>query len=106
MKPIPSAELQLEHVPRPGARWPEIAEFALTFDGYKAFGAQLGALAEQHFKAQTLPETLDELRGVLFLHQRSWRHVGGSPDLRALAYFHRILEAIRAHLTTRPSPRP
>ena len=52
-------------VPGPDARWRVIEVFALTFDGYRAFGNALGPLAQRHREAQTVPTTLDELRAVV-----------------------------------------
>lgn len=83
-------------MPGPDARWEQIEPFALTFDGYAAFGKELGPLAQRHREADTVPLTLDELRGCLFLEQRSWRHVGGRPDERAMRHIRELLEAIRA----------
>lgn len=85
-------------VPGPDARWRAIETFALTFDGYKAFGNTLGPLAQRHLEAQTVPETLDELRGCLFFEQRRWRHVQAVPDAKAMRHIHALLAAIRAAL--------
>lgn len=101
MKLIENDALTPADVPSAHARWEDLERFALTFDGYKRLGPRLGELAAQHREANTLPATLDELRGCLFLEQRSWRHVGGRPDERAMTHLRRIVEAIRAHVSTR-----
>ena len=85
-------------VPGPDARWRVIEVFALTFDGYRAFGNALGPLAQRHREAQTVPTTLDELRGCLFLEQRSWRHAQSTPDAKAMRHIHALLDGIRAAL--------
>ncbi len=36
--PIPNANLRLTDIPSANADWPTINEFALTFDGYGAWG--------------------------------------------------------------------
>lgn len=71
MKLIENDALTLGDVPSPHARWEELAQFALTFNGYQRIGPRLGELAAQHREAGTIPTTLDELRGCLFLEQRS-----------------------------------
>lgn len=94
--------LKRAQVPPAGAPWEAIEAFALTFDGYAAFGNTLGPLAEQHRKAGTVPTDLDELRACLFLEQRSWRHVGSVPDRAGLAHVERLLEGIRRALAKLP----
>jgi hypothetical protein len=103
MSLIPNEQLTLAHLPGPDARWEEIERFALTFDGYARIGPRLGELAKKHFDDGTLPDSLDELRGCLFLHQRSWRHVGGRPDERAMAHFRALIFGMRGKLlSSRP----
>lgn len=91
---------QLEGVPIPGpnAPWREIEVFALTFDGYKRIGPRLGELAERHRKARTVPDDLDELRGCLFLQQRSWRHAQCVPDDAGMKHIRALIEGIRKKL--------
>lgn len=82
-------------IPKPGATWREIEAFALTFDGYKVIGPRLGELAQRHREARTVPEDLNELRGCLFLEQRSWRHVQSVPDEKGMRHIWALIEAIR-----------
>lgn len=98
MQLIANEHLTLAHLPGPDARWEEIARFALSFDGYAVIGARLGELAKKHLDDGTLPDSLDELRGCLFLHQRSWRHVGSPPDERAMAHFRALIFGMRGKL--------
>lgn len=99
---IPNDVLKRAQVPPPGASWDAIEAFALTFDGYAAFGNKLGELAEKHRAAGTVPTDLDELRACLFLEQRSWRHAGSVPDRAGLAHIQRLLEGIRRALAQLP----
>ncbi len=39
METISNEELSIEHLPPPGADWEVIQEFALTFNGYDAWGS-------------------------------------------------------------------
>jgi hypothetical protein len=96
MVEIPNAELTQSKVPGAQARWREIEVFAVTFNGYARIGKGLGELSSRHRDAGTVPSSLDELRGCLFIEQRSWRHVGGTPDEKAMRYVRALIEAIRA----------
>ncbi len=93
--------LDEESIPGPNAPWmPDIAEFALTFDGYEALGDRTGDLANatKHKWTETraLPDDLIELRSCLFFEQRRYRHFGWGPDEDAMAYVRALVEAIRA----------
>lgn len=99
---VANEALRVEQVPPPGAPWSAIEQFALTFDGYRAFdGAAARRLAEQYAKPRVVPKDLSELRGVLFFEQRSWRHVQDVPRGEALAYIHALLHGIRTELARR-----
>jgi hypothetical protein len=60
----------MENIAGPNATWAEIETFALTFNGDARIGPGLGELAAHHLRHGTIPSTLDELRGCLFLEQR------------------------------------
>ena len=86
----------MENIPGPNATWAEIEAFAVTFNGYARIGPRLGELARHHLRNGTIPSTLDELRGCLFLEQRRWRHQMSWPDERGLAHIRALIEGIRA----------
>lgn len=98
--PIPDDELRRSDVPSVVAPWTEVERFALTYDG--AAGPEVAALLERHAKARTLPETLPELRAILFMEQRSHRHVSRAPSGEALARVRAIVEAIRERVPRAP----
>ncbi len=90
-----------ESIPGPNAPWmPDIAEFALTFDGYLALGDRVGDLANgtehEWSENRSLPDDLVELRSCLFFEQRRYRHFGWDPDEEAMVYIRALVEAIRA----------
>lgn len=101
MKLISNEALRLSDLPPRGASWDDVQMFALTFDGYSAFGNKLGELASSHRKAGTVPEDLSELRGILFLEQRSWRHAMSRPDDAGLRFIWSLIDAIRVQLDGR-----
>ncbi len=76
-------------VPGDGESWWRLAEFALTFDGYKHFGGfeRLSAMAHGTATAWrttgALPEALEEARGALFFEQRRHRHADYTPRGRS-----------------------
>jgi hypothetical protein len=79
---------------------PDIAEFALTFDGYQALGDRTGDLANgakhEWSENRALPDDLVELRSCLFFEQRRYRHFGWDPEEDAMGYIRALIEAIRA----------
>ena len=92
-----------ESIPGPGAPWgPDIAEFALTFDGYEALGDRTGDLANatkyKWTETRALPDDLVELRSCLFFEQRRYRHFGWDPEEDAMAYIRALIEAIRTRV--------
>jgi hypothetical protein len=104
---ISNEELRPEHVPGPDAPWQEIAEFALTFDGYEAMKG-LSRLSRYAQRASErwgedgwLPRDLLHLRSCLFMEQRAvrWAENGpfpSGPTAEQVAYAHALIEAIRA----------
>src|SRR5258708_1918094 len=83
METIPNNELQLDQVPKPEADWDLISKFALTFNGYKAWGSfeKCAEIANQERHS-----SLTELRTCLFFEDRRWHHYGDEPDAEAMQY--------------------
>jgi len=98
---IPNSDLNEEDVPVAGAECREIFSFALTFDGYEAWGSpgKCGEIANRwaqvYVQRQELPASLSELRTCLFFEQRRWHHFGYGPDDEALKYIRALVEEIR-----------
>jgi hypothetical protein len=101
---IASTDLRPEHVPTPGSPfWPQIAEFALTFDGYTYRGSfeALANWADKRVSAfaasGSLPAglSIDDLRALLFFEQRRWRHLDVALDEQAAMYVDALLTTIR-----------
>jgi hypothetical protein len=98
---IANADLTEAHVPPPDAQWRPIGRFALTFNGYEAWGSFANCAqianhwAHVYAERQELPQSLTELRTCLFFEQRRWRHFGYDPDDEAMAYIRALLEEIR-----------
>lgn len=92
----------LARVPAADADWSEIAEFALTFDGYAAMGKACGDLANEMRRrwdaTSELPDDLVKLRASLFFEQRRFRHFGWAPAGSDRDYIGALLEAIRVAL--------
>ncbi len=94
--------LRSAEVPPADASEPELLEFALSFDGYKAFGfddlAALSKRARTTFeKRGSIPDNLVALRGCLFFEQRIARANNGTLHT---PYVAALLEAIRAESRT------
>jgi 5-methylcytosine-specific restriction enzyme subunit McrC len=87
-------------VPPPTAPWWQLAEFALTFDGYKRFGGfdplsdMANAAAKAWHNRRALPATLDEARGSLFFEQRRHRHMDSDPQGESLDYVRALVRRI------------
>ncbi len=98
---IPNADLKEEDIPVADAEYHEITSFALTFDGYEAWGAfdRCAEIANQwaqvYARHQELPTLLSELRTCLFFEQRRWHHFGRAPDDEAMTYVRALVEEIR-----------
>ena len=98
---IANAELSESDLPPPEAGWREIGRFALSFNGYEAWGsfqkcADVANRWADDFRATaTLPDSLNELRTCLFFEQRRWRHFGFDPDEEAMRYISALVEEIR-----------
>ena len=85
--------LKLSSVPDPESNLAELAEFALTFDGY-AFHGSFEKCAE--IANARRHDTLDDLRTCLFFEQRAWHHSGEKPSEEAMEYIRELVRAIRA----------
>ena len=101
MKLISNEALRLSDLPPRAASWSVIEQFALTFNGYTELGNELGELADTHRKAGTVPEDLSQLRGILFLEQRSWRHAMSRPDEAGMRFIWALIDGIRVHVEKR-----
>lgn len=94
--------------------WMEIAEFALTFDGYAAVAesTDLGDLASRAIDRWNdtglLPSSLVQLRSCLFFEQRRYRHMDMELQGEDMAYIRALVEAIRRHAQspTQHAPNP
>ena len=87
------------HAPGPGASWDEIQTFALTFNGYEAYGTEecgrlANALSDSFQQTGRLPRDLVHLRSALFFEQRRFRHFGFEPDERAMHYIRALVTEI------------
>src|SRR5438034_11063609 len=97
---IPNNALRVADVPDITAGWPEIAEFALSFDGYEYTGGQRGcaALAEwmrdDWRDLHQLPAHLSELRAAVFYEQRRARWTDTDPRGADLRYIRALVAAI------------
>lgn len=91
--------LKREDVPGPKATWGEIAEFALTHDGYRRGFDSAAALgngwARRYTESGELPASMDELRDCLLFEQRRYHHFGTAPDGAPLEYIRSLVAAIR-----------
>jgi hypothetical protein len=98
---IASSDLSEGDVPSPDAGWREIGKYALSFDGYEAWGSfekcaeVANRLLDAYLSDGALPDSLDELRTCLFFEQRRWRHYGYDPDEEAMRYIGALLDGIR-----------
>lgn len=98
---IPNEDLTTADLPRRDASFfPDIAEFALTFDGYRDCGFELCARIERDAfdafrKSGNLPDSLTALRRCLFFERRSLRDSYSGPSPEDLRYAHALVEAIR-----------
>lgn len=89
---ISNTELVLSDVPPPNADWLQIAEFALTFDGYEHSGSSNKCAAIADARRH---RTLSDLRTCLFFEQRRWHHFGNEPDDESMTYIRTVIEKIR-----------
>ena len=93
VRTIDSSRLTLASVPDPASSWHDLAEFALTFDGYAFHGSFEKCAEIAHARRH---DTLDDLRTCLFFEQRSWRNMGEAPEGEDLEYIRELVRAIRA----------
>ena len=93
-------------VPLPGASWPELSQFALTWDGYNINGGFSAAMdvGKAHFdhwaRTGDAGTDLATLRTALFTEQRliRWADHGRASEPTERAYIDAILTAIH-HIT-------
>ena len=101
MRAIVNDSLRLEDVPSLDATWSEIAEFALTFNGYEEWGSFEKCAEIANARRQ---DSLTDLRTCLFFEQRRWRHFGEDPDDETLAYLRNLVEKVRSYVSARNMP--
>ena len=102
--------LTSDGIPEADAPWyPDVAEFALSFDGYEALGT-FDRVADLYSRVRktwdesgALPPDLIELRTTLFFLQRSLRWNDNPFDTRSngmsdrdFVFSHSLIEAIRS----------
>ena len=95
---VPNERLVLNKIPTPESDWNVIQRFALTFNGYEAFGHdRCGELANARCQGTLLEseQSLSVLRSCLFFEQRRWSHFGEAPEGHALNDIRSLLAAIR-----------
>ena len=99
---IASTELRLSDVPEGSAHWPQIEQFALTFDWRR--GYQHYELEDQDLSKLGSSSSLEELRSRLFFEQRRWNEFGRKPDALAMQQIRRMLEIIRSKVILEEQP--
>ncbi|MCX6304066.1 MAG: hypothetical protein NT040_03770 [Bacteroidetes bacterium] len=98
---IHNTDLRLDQIPPIDSDYSQIADFALTFDGYNkikdiALFANKVVAAFQNGHAIVVKLTLTELRACLFYEQRRYRHFGEDPEGKDRDYINIIvLEIIK-----------
>jgi hypothetical protein len=96
------AGLSIGSVPTDDDPWdPDVVRFALSFDGYEAFGG-IGPLAgyanewrERWVADGRLPDDVAGLRACLFFEQRRHHHFGRAPEGDDAEYVRCLLWSIR-----------
>lgn len=91
-------------IPHPGAPWyPDILDFAVSFDGYDVYGERLGKVAHsnwERFRSDgALPSSMTELRATLFFLHRFIRwneEFSDGPSDDEMRFAHALVEAIRS----------
>jgi hypothetical protein len=94
---IPNEALRPASIPRRGAPWEAVQEFALSYDGngyWSGLAVLAGRTVQGWTRDRSLPDTLDELRACLFYEQRRWHHFGQEPHGRSADYLEALLGAI------------
>jgi len=101
IKQIPNSGLNQNDIPSPDAKWEDIQECALSFNGYKYWGSfekcadLANKIAKEYAQNRRLNHSLTELRTCLFFEQRRWRHFGYFPDKDSMRYIYALIEEIR-----------
>ncbi|MGD9634711.1 MAG: hypothetical protein AB7G28_21240 [Pirellulales bacterium] len=94
MREIPNNALTIADVPEEAADLSSIFTFALSFNGYKAWGrGECAKIANSRRHG-----SLTDLRTCLFFEQRRWHHFGYEPDEAAVTYFRDLVKRIREHV--------
>lgn len=96
LEEIHNTDLRLDQIPPIDSDYSDIADFALTFDGYNrikdiALFANKILAGFQNDQAIISKHTLTELRACLFYEQRRHRHFGEDPKGADRDYINRLL---------------
>jgi hypothetical protein len=93
---IHNTDLRLDQIPPIDSDYSNIADFALSFDGYSRI-KDIGVFANklvaeiQNDDAIVAKLTLAELRACLFYEQRRYHHYGEDPEGEDRDYINRLL---------------
>ena len=96
---INNSDLRINQIPEITSEYGSIADFALTFDGYK-WSDQVGAFANKTVGMYYADESslkllsLTELRACLFFEQRRYRHMDEEPENGDREYINALLAEI------------
>lgn len=89
-------DLKADQIPDGNSDYRNVAEFALTFDGYERFG-RVAEFANNNLavynadKESLKKRTLTELRACLFYEQRRYRHMDEEPENEDRDYINALL---------------
>jgi len=97
IKTIKTEELTINDLPDDNADWPEIFDFALTFDPMQELGTT--NIYKPEFINCDEGSSLQELRRSLFLWQRGWNFVGKKVDEDGLRMLRNLLTLMKEKLT-------
>ncbi len=101
IKQISNLGLNQNDLPSPDAKWKDIQEFALSFNGYEYWGSfkrcadLANKVAKEYEQTRRLNCSLTELRTCLFFEQRRLRHFGYGPGEESMRYIHALIKEIR-----------
>jgi hypothetical protein len=96
---IHNIDIRLDQIPPIDSEYSQIAEFALTFDGYsriKDIAIFANKITDKFHEDQSILSilTMTELRACLFFEQRRHRHFGEDPDGADRDYLNKLVVEI------------
>lgn len=92
---IPTADLELRHIPSEEAELDDLIQFAHTFDGFRYAGS-FEACADIANNRQF--GSIGDIRAALFFEARRWRHYRDDPNDEALRHWRSLVEMIRLRI--------